>query len=90
MARTQKAFTQKAYLTDYKERIEGLNPIESLKILRKLEADTMLSIKNGHTTTLYTLVEWNKDNQNDLKAIRRLIDLQYKRLEKVFEPYKNL
>ena len=90
MPKGWKALPMKAYLTDYTERIKGLNPTESLQVLRELEEDTLLSIRNGNATKILSDAEFKKDNANDLKASRRLIDLQYKRLEKIYSPLKEV
>jgi hypothetical protein len=90
MPKGWKALPMKAYLTDYAERIEGLHPVEALRILREIEEGVKISIRNGNTVRLYTDAEFRKDTQNELKATRRLINLQYKRLEKIYSPLNKL
>lgn len=90
MPKGWKALPMKAYLTDYTERIEGLHPAEALPILRELEEGARLSRSKGNTTKLHTDAEWRKDIENDLKASRRLIDLQHKRIASIYAPLNKL
>ena len=89
MPKGWKAIPMRDYLADYTERINGLHPAEALRELRELEEGALSTIKRGNTVKLMTDIEWAKDMQNDLKASRRLIDLQHKRLEKIYTLLKN-